>query len=143
MVQLRESIDSEKIIAEIPAGTGVQALTGEVRVEPQPYAVLEDHGVLKAGDVIFFLDNRGEGYVNYWYGGALNPELGIDAVLIAYTTENCGANGAGNGKDPCWLRKLRPDRTFLKEWWVKISVSNGKVGWVLNTGQFENTDACG
>jgi len=142
-VKLRETIDSGKIIGEIPPGSPVQALTGEVRVEPEPYAVLQDNGILKAGDVIFFLDYRGEGHINYHYGGKLNPELGIDPALVAYTTENCNANAARGGKDPCWLKKLRPDKTFLKEWWVKIRMANGKVGWALNTGQFENVDACG
>src|SRR5262249_5986899 len=110
---------------------------------PEPYAVLADQGVLKAGDVIFFLDNRGEGFINYWYEGKLNPELDLDEGLLYYTTENCNANLSSSGKDPCWLRKLRPAKTFSNAWWVKIRLSNGKVGWTLNTGQFDNMDSCG
>ena len=39
-IQLQESIDSPKIVAEVPAGVSVLGLTGEVRLEPEPYAVL-------------------------------------------------------------------------------------------------------
>jgi len=142
-VRLQDAIDSGTIIADIPARTRVQASTGEVRVEPRPYAVLANHGVLKAGEVIFFLDNLGEGHVNYWYEGKLNPDLGLDDGLFSYTTKGCNANAASRWGDPCWLHELQPDKTFLNEWWVSIRTSNGKVGWVLNTGQFENADACG
>jgi len=139
-VQLRESIESSNIVAEIPAGVSVLGVTGEVRVEPEPYVVLEDVGRLKTGDIIFFLDNRGEGYVNYWYEGKLNPELGLDEGLWLYTDNECSAS---RSKGACSLRKLKPGRKFRNEWWVRIKPSNGKEGWVLNTGQFDNMDACG
>ena len=138
-IQLQQSIDSSNIIAEIPAGVSVAGLTGEVQVEPEPYAVLEDNGIVKAGDVIFFLDYIGEGYVNYWYRGKLKPEIGFD-VLLRNTYDNCQSDGRIEA--PCSLRKLQPGKTFKNEWWVKIGFG-GKEGWVLNTGQFDNVDACG
>jgi pentatricopeptide repeat protein len=140
-VQLRKAIDSSKIVAEIPAGASVAGLTGEVRGEPEPYAVLEDNGELKAGSVIFFLDNIGEGYVNYWYQGELNPGLGLPAGLRSYTYEQCDSNGASL-KGNCSLKRMRPERKFGNEWWVKIRFA-GTEGWALNTGQFDNVDACG
>ena len=140
-IQLQESIDSPKTIAEVPAGVSVLGLTGEVRLEPEPYAVLADNGALKAGDVIFFLDNIGEGHVNYWYHGKLNPELGVGEGLHYYSYENCQSNAA-RMKAACSLRKLRPGKTFINEWWVKIRFG-AKEGWVLNTGQFDNVDALG
>jgi hypothetical protein len=91
--------------------------------------------------VIFFLDNIGEGYVNYWYDGKLNPDLGLTEGLRLYTYEDCSSNAART-KGICSLKKLYPERTFKSEWWVKIRFQ-GKVGWVLNTGQFSNVDACG
>lgn len=139
-VQLVESIGSNTIVAEIPEGTRVAGVTGEVWVEPEPYAVLTDNGALKAGDVIFFLDNMGEGQVNYWYNGSLNPPLELGDGLHGYTYENCSANNVIAGA--CSLRKLQPEKTFMNEWWVKIRTSAGKEGWVLNKGQFANTDAC-
>ena len=140
-VQLLESIGSATVVAEIPADARVDGVTGEVWVEPQPYAVLRDNGLLKAGDVIFFLDNLGEGHVNYWYKGSLNPELELHDGLYSYTYENCQANHVVAGA--CSLRKLHPEKKFLNEWWVKIRTSDGKEGWVLNKSQFSNTDACG
>src|SRR5437773_1218518 len=77
VIQLRESIDSARVVAEVSAGSWIQAITGDVYVEPEPYAALESHGRLNAGDVIFFLDNRGEGFVNYWHDGKLNPDVGL------------------------------------------------------------------
>ena len=140
-VRLHESIDSPAIVAEVPAGVSVGGLTGEVRVEPQPYAVLEDNGALKAGDLIFFLDNVGEGCVNYWYHGKLNPDLGLNEGLLFYLYDGCQPNTA-RMKGACSLRKLRPENTFMNDWWGKIRYQ-GKEGWVLNTGQFDNVDACG
>jgi len=139
-VQLLESIRSSKVVATIAAGVSVQALTGQVDVEPVPYVALEDLGVLKAGDVIFFLNNLGEGYVNYWYNGKLKPELGLDDGLLFYTYENCTQN---SGPGSCSLRKLHPEKEYRNEWWVHLRTANGKEGWVLNTGQFDNMDACG
>jgi hypothetical protein len=140
-IQLHESIDSPKIIAEVPAGVSVTGMTGEVWVEPEPYAVLQDNGALKAGDVVFFLANIGEGYVNYWYQGKLNPDLGLENGLLYYSYEDCVSNQAKT-RAACSIRKLRPGRTFTHKWWVKIRYE-GKEGWVLNTGQFGNVDACG
>jgi hypothetical protein len=140
-IQLRESIDSPKIVAEVPTGVAVAGLTGEVRVEPEPHAVLENIGALKSGDVIFFLGNMGEGYVNYWYHGKLNPDLGLENGLRVYSYEDCVSNQA-KMRAACSIRKLRPGKAFLNEWWVKIRYQ-GKEGWVLNTGQFDNVDACG
>jgi FKBP-type peptidyl-prolyl cis-trans isomerase FkpA len=140
-VQLLESIDSTTIVAEIPANTRVQAVTGEVWVEPQPYVALKDNGFLKAGDVIFFLDYLGEGFVNYWHNGRVNPRAAQRDGLFADTYENCNANNPNPAA--CSLKKLYPERKFSNEWWVKIRTTGGKEGWVLNTGQFANTDACG
>lgn len=140
-VELLESIGSSRIVAQVPSGASVKGLTGEVRLEPEPYVVLEDNGVLKAGEAIFFLDNIGEGHVNYWYHGRLNPDLQLEEGLLFYSYEDCNSNFA-KAKAGCSLRKLRPERTYRNEWWVKVSYG-GKEGWVLNTGQFDNVDACG
>jgi pentatricopeptide repeat protein len=139
-VRVQESIQSPAIVAEVPAGADVTGVTGEVHVEPEPYAVLENNGVLKAGDVVFFLDYEGEGYVSYWYKGKIKPDLGLDDGLTSYTDDECLP---GRQKGACSLRKMRPGKKFLTEWWVKIRSSDGKEGWVLNTGQFSNVDRCG
>ncbi|HYR89834.1 MAG TPA: hypothetical protein VE422_37520 [Terriglobia bacterium] len=113
---------------------------GSMRRKHSQDAGAADNGLLKAGDVIFFLDYLGEGQVNYWYDGSFNPELELDG-LYTYAYENCQANNPIAGA--CSLRKLHPEKKFLNEWWVKIRTSAGKEGWVVNKGQFGNTDACG
>lgn len=142
-VQLRESIDSPKVVAEIPANVTVLALTGEVRGDPEPYVVLEDFGRLKAGDILFFLDDVGEWRVNFWYRGKLNPELGLPdefSGLSLYTDEECYASDL---KGACSLRRLQPQRKFLKQTWIRLRTSDGKEGWVLHSHQFSYVDKCG
>lgn len=46
-------MDSPAIVADVAAAAPVAGLAGEVRVEPQPYAVLQDNGALKADDLFF------------------------------------------------------------------------------------------
>jgi len=139
-IELLESIRSTKVVAMIAAGVSVKALTGIVDVEPEPYVALENLGALKAGDVLFFLDNLGEGHVNYWYNGKLKPDLGLEQGLLFYSYENCNEN-AGPGS--CSIRKVHPEKEYRNEWWVHIRTTDGKEGWILNTGQFDNVDACG
>jgi hypothetical protein len=79
--------------------------------------------------------------VNYWYRGKLNPDLGLNEGLLFYSYDDCQPNTA-RMRGACSLKKLRPEKTFMNEWWVKIRYQ-GKEGWVLNTGQFDNVDACG
>ena len=141
-IELRESIASTTIVARIPAQTNVTAVTGDVLVEPQPYAVLEDFGpVLKAGDVIFFLDYVGEGVVNYWYNGQLKPDLGLEDGLDGLTTYSDVSDCApGAPRGACALRNMRPEKDFLNQWWVKVRTADGKEGWVQNTGQLMDID---
>ena len=101
---------------------------------------LEDLGELKEGGVIFLLDNLGEGHVNYWYNGKLKPELNLDEGLYFYEYENCVP---GAGPRTYSLRKLQPELKYRNDWWVRIHTVDGKGGWVLNEGQFDNMDACG
>jgi hypothetical protein len=138
-VQLVESIGSTKVIAEIPSGVKVQGVTGEVHLDAEPYVALENLGALKAGDVIFLLDNEGEGYVNYWFNGKLKPPLGLDEGLAMYSYESCLTH---TGPGACSLRKLHPQKKFRNDWWVRVKTADGREGWALNTGQFGNIDAC-
>lgn len=139
-IQLHEAIGSTKIIAEVPAGHRVVALTGEVWLEPEPYVALKENGVLKPGDVIFFLDYEGEGAWNLWFKGSLNPKLAFNDVPHMFLYEECTSNN--QGPRACSLRKLYPEKKFRYEWWVKVRTPDGKEGWVVNTGQFSNTDSC-
>ena len=142
-VQLRESIESPTIVAEIPANVAVLLVTGEVRAEPEPYVILQDVGRLKAGGIVFFFDYIGEGTVNYWYQGKLNPELGLPeeySGLSTYTDKICHASVV---KGRCSLRQLQPEKKFLNEWWVRLRTPDGTEGWVLNTGQVSNAEPCG
>jgi hypothetical protein len=139
-VELVESIGSATVVAGVAAGVDVRGVTGEVHIEPRPYVALEDIGQLKAGDVIFLLDSRGEGHFNYWYNGELEPELGFEEGLAMYSYESCQIN---SGKGSCSLRQLHPEKKYRNDWWVRIRTSDGKEGWTLNTGQFDNIDACG
>jgi hypothetical protein len=138
-VQLLESPGSSRIVEEIPAKKTVEALTGEVLIDPTPYAIMETRGLFKRGDVIFFLDYLGEGSTNYWYAGRASVPENLESRLAYGTYEDCQSNGG----DTCWLKRIHPEKAARSEWWVKIKSQTGKIGWVLVKGQFHGADACG
>ena len=141
-LQLTRSIESSEIVAEIPEGTIVRVVTGESRGEPEPYAVIEDNGpVLKAGDVIFVLDKVELSFVNYWFKGKLNPDLGLSTEwgLMAYSDEPC-ISSPDRTQAWCSLRRMRPGKTFFADWWIKITTPDGKEGWLLYKGQLQNLE---
>lgn len=140
-VAVYKSKDSKNEIGKLKAGEKVRAVEAEVILEPAAYVVTEARGELKAGDIIFFLDNIGEGAINYWFNGRENPEIeGVDTEALAYfVSESCQSNG----QEECWLKKVFPEKQERYEWWVKIEMSSGKSGWVLAPGKFEGSDACG
>ena len=60
---------SSKIIIKIPKNTKVIALTGEVHLNPSRFVFNKEHWLgYKANDVIWILNNLGEGEYQAWDG---------------------------------------------------------------------------
>jgi hypothetical protein len=115
-------------IATIAKGRQLEALTGVV-VTPkagrwqvlQAITLGEDTQVsLAPGDVIYPLHNQGEGYVLFWFRGA------------TYSAQL-------SDPDPTYFRILEDPE---EEWWVKVGLGAGKVGWVSGSAEVSGNSTC-
>ena len=119
----------KKMIASVPPGRVVHGITGNVYSSPVRTVAAASFKVssndfhdasIRKGDVFYVLHYRGEGVTLIWYKGKtyeaeLNP--------VSVTMEGPPSDGT--------------------QWWVNVRTLAGKSGWVLETDQFENQDACG
>jgi len=71
----------------------------------------------------------GEGFANIWFNGAWHK--GEDCTFV---TEK---NGQGCLRDCSAI----VTEQGVKDWWVKIKTSDGKIGWVLVEDNFDGMDA--
>lgn len=118
-----------KTIATVTAGQVVHGITGVVYSAPVRavasksfFAWSNDfrRASIKKGDVFYILHYVGEGGTLIWfkgqtYSGEIEP--------VGATAEGPPSNGP--------------------QWWVNVRTLTGRSGWVLETDQFENQDACG
>jgi|GEM_PF-3271613 len=135
-IKLLAEVRSSRVVEEIPKGTTVTALTGEVLKEPEPGVTLRDHGDIKEGEIIYILDYTGEGGMNVWYKGKKEHFLFDFNDIYEESAENDSLGGP--------LKKLYPERKSAEEWWVQIHTPSEITGWVevLNDGegQFDGPD---
>lgn len=115
-------------------GDEVTGLTG-VHLTRKPDRILVKQAIpnlgLKPGDTVLRYMNLGEGFANLWFNGAWHK--GEDASFV---TEK---DGEGCLRDcPAIVTE-----EGIKEWWVKVKTSDGKVGWVLVENNFDGMDSLG
>lgn len=108
-------------VVDVPGETNVQGLTGDVYSVPYKLKAFHDYedSPIKKGDTFYTLHAEGEGFWAVWYKGK-KISVQLDGNELA--------NHDNGGK---------------QDWWVKIKTKDGKTGWVLDTGLFQNQDACG
>jgi hypothetical protein len=128
--ELFESPQKNKHVATVKKGETALGVTGEVHLKPRPVAVVFDNGELKNGDIIFQLDNLGEGFSKVWVKGQVK-ELDVSSNGSCYPPSK-----------ECWTEPIW-DETSESIWWVKIQTNDGKTGWTRQTTHFGNMDACG
>lgn len=133
----------DTIIARVDEGDTVRGLTGNVYLKPRPVGVREpmtlDRGRRSSrsiraepGDVLFLLDYVGEGYSHAWYRG--------DTYTVSSHTFQ---NHCPRPNDRCRGEYLFPDGDeYDQDWWVKIRLNDGTVGWTNEVEPFGNLDAC-
>lgn len=135
--RLYGSIEGDSVVATVAAGDSVEGRTGEVHLRPAPVLVLHrpaHQDRVRDGDVLFLLDDRGEGFSRVWHEGQV---FTMQADVRAY----CPAPGPH-----CWGEFLNPGRGRTDEnyvWWVEVETADGTVGWTAETNHFGNVDACG
>ncbi len=121
-VTLLDKPGGKKKIADVAKRIAVKALTGQVISHPARVVAIrafEDTPIRK-GDAYYLLHYSGEGYWDAWFKGRV---YSLDMTDYREDAE--------------------PLHSFKADWWVQLKTRDGKTGWVLNTGQFDNMDSCG
>ncbi len=132
---------SDKVAGRITKGEKVEALTGEVHLQPAPVGVLATppESNVPPGSIVFVLDNMGEGYAHVWHKGEI-----LDLGVYLGVREQCTFPG---GEDGCWgewLDRIEPSQIWPPSvWWVQIRTRGGVTGWTIVQDNFGNMDGCG
>lgn len=129
---IRPDADSLRL-AWIPAGAPVGALDGVVRTVGQPFHVRKPHAGYRRGDTLMVYTYLGEGVFRIWHSGQWREE---DLGFSPYG----GSPGARcTDDDRCWGALSTPLRS---DWWVRVRLPGGRVGWVRGDAGFAGQDAC-
>jgi hypothetical protein len=108
---LKEQKLSSQVIATLQPQEWVSVVLVETRLVPLKGVVRADSKELRKGDTIYQLEYEGEGYSNYWYGGAFQS-LSDDAQIDF---------------EP---QTLAPELDASLGLWAKLKRQNGQTGWV-------------
>jgi len=87
---------------------------------------------IEAGQTLFLLTYRGEGFTKAWFQGRLYEE--VDGAM-AFFNALCD-------KDPSRCTGTIVERP-QSVWWVQIRNTRGQVGWTDQPGKFDGKDAFG
>lgn len=110
----------------VPKGISVRALTGEVHTVPGRLTVLRDASWYKSGEVLWVYTYLGEGTYKVWHDGKM-----IEEEIVV---------GPGKDQPHDWARWQRTPRS---QWWAKIRLKDGTVGWTNKPENFRGIDRCG
>jgi hypothetical protein len=130
-VVLFDAAKGSKPAGAVRAGEKVEALEGDSYVRPGAAVVLRDYEKFRKDDLLFMLAYFGEGQVSYWYHGHVGAET------IGTAEWKCMSD-----HDGCWAEYLDDSHS---EWWVKMKLPDGGVGWTAQTDVFSGQTAqeCG
>ena len=121
-------------ISRLKPGQEVTGITG-VHITSRPDRILVKKEIpnlgLNPGDIIFRYMYVGEGFANIWTKGTWHKEADC-----SFLKEK---NGDGCTRDCAAI----VTEEGVKNWWVNIKTSDGKMGWVLAEDNFGGMDALG
>lgn len=115
------------IVATVPQGSEVEALTGDVYVTAGIFSVEKAFSRYEPGDSIRVYTYLGEGRFKTWFNGRFYED-DLDS----------GPFGSSGYTSKLGVFRLKP----VSIWWVKIKTRNGIVGWSDRAENFSNKDAC-
>jgi len=119
-------------VAKLTAGQEVTGLKG-VHITRSPDRIMVKRDLprlgLQAGDIVLRYMYVGEGFADIWAKGAWRKEEDC-----SFITEK---NGDGCARDCAAV----VTEEGVKEWWVKLKTSDGMIGWVLVSNNFDGMDA--
>ena len=123
---LAEPKAGSKQVASVPKGVSVRALTGEVQTVPGLLTVVRDTSSYKAGEVLWVYTYIGEGYYKIWRDGQMIDEDLVKGPLKHHVHD--------------WAKWQRLPRS---QWWAKIAMKDGTVGWTNKPDNFRRANPCG
>lgn len=121
-------------VKRLVKGERVRALTGFVRTQAAEFVVTRNNGRYHVGDTIWVYSYRGEGFFTIWFRGKMySEELGFSPYG--------GTGGARCQDDPanCW-GTLKTEH--ISEWWIKLRLRDGRIGWTNRAEDYDNKDRC-
>lgn len=118
---LAEQSRAARVISTLTPGEWVHVEQLETRLVPHRGIVREDTSDLRAGEVVYELENVGEGYVAVWRRGEY------------------GEYGSEDLSKVDWDRTETPEATVVTlGTWARVTRESGQAGWVrLEYGYFE------
>jgi hypothetical protein len=120
-VTLFDAAKGSRPVGAVRAGEKIEALEGDAYIRPVAAVVVRDYEKFRKDDLLFILDSFGEGQVSYWYHGH------VGAKTISTAELKCVSD-----QDGCWAEYLDDGHS---EWWVKMQLSDGGVGWTAQTDE--------
>jgi hypothetical protein len=122
-------------IRMLKKGEHVTAVTGFVRTRGGEFTVTRNNGRYHAGDTIWVYSYRGEGFFTVWFKGKMyGEELGFSPY------GGSGGSRCQEDSSYCW-GTLKTEHS--SEWWIKLRLSDGRIGWTNRGEDYSNIDACG
>jgi len=115
-------------------GEHVKALTGFVRTQAQEFVVTSDHGRYRVGAKLWVYSYHGEGHFLVWFAGKMYDEDLNFSPYGGSTGKRCE-----EGSD-CWGHLTAEHKS---DWWIKLRLRNGRIGWTNRGSDYANTDSCG
>jgi len=151
---LREAASADSsIIQYLEEGVWVEALTGDVHTSQLgEIRIISDKDLMSVGDmdgvyivavaelydsivfkdpsIVYIYSPLGEGDYNAWYKGRFYL-VGIEETSSKFYLNYMTGKSASFG---VWAKKI------VSEWWVKIRMRDGTIGWTKDVGNFEGSD---
>jgi hypothetical protein len=116
-------------------GEHVKAITGFVRTRAGEFVVDRNSGRYRMGDTIWLYTYHGEGVYLVWFKGKMFEDN------IGFSPYG-GSSGTRCQSDPknCFGHLTAEHSS---EWWIKLRLKDGRIGWTNRGGDYANADACG
>ncbi len=142
-VTVYERPRADTVVGRVDDGDTVLGLTGSVYLKPRAVGMRVgmrlDRGrsgsrAVRAepGEILFLLDYVGEGYSHVWYRG--------DTHLVRSYTFRAHCPRVNEGCRGEYL--VDGGEAYHRDWWVKVRLPDGTVGWTNEVDPFGNLDAC-
>lgn len=135
--QLFDKVEGKKQVGFLKKGSKLEAITGEVHIEPNPVEIVFDKGNFSKGDALYLLTPQGEGFYKIWHNGK------IDSIETLDLFENSGLpKKCISPSKECWGKPKKSILEQKKTWWIKFKTTDGITGWSKESNNFSGNDSC-